>query len=289
MLTSCRSSFHIGWLIFAFGLVSGCGGGKYDWTEIVKGGDWQGEVTTVKDGGKPVSGTVVTKNAKGDVVEEIQYKDGFPDGTSRQWYDNGKPKSETEVAFDPQSKRTRYVGTSHTGCDNGTMKSESVSDKEGKAVGKQQTWTCSGKLLSVNTQPSGEYMQAQELQNGEVVVTETSNRLDPPQGQNGMFWEGEHKQFNNEGKPLLVETWANGQLNGPYEKWDYQGNPEQKGTYAAGKKVGTWVQYLNGFANEYDYDASRYMDPKYAGVFMQAAGIPPNVAQHYPVQDYNVD
>jgi ankyrin repeat protein len=169
------------------------------------------------------------------------------------------------------------------------MKSEAVSDKDGKAVGKQQTWTCSGKLLSVNTQPSGEYLQAGELKNGEVVVTEQGNRLAPPQGQNGMFWEGEHKQFTNEGKPLLVETWANGQLNGPYEKWDYQGNPEEKGTYAAGKKVGTWTRYLSGFGTEYDYDESHYMDPKYAGVFMQAAGIPPNVAQNNPLQDYQVD
>jgi antitoxin component YwqK of YwqJK toxin-antitoxin module len=289
MLTSCRSSFHIGWLIVAFGLLSGCGGGKYDSTEIVKGRDWQGEVTTVKDGGKPVTGTVVKKNAKGDVVEEVQYKDGFPTGKSRQWYDNGQLKYEAEVVYDPQFKRANQIGTAHWWCENGTMKSESVTDKDGKPVGKQQTWTCSGKLLSVNTQPSGEYMQAAELKNGDVVVTEQGNRLAPPQGQNGMFWEGEHKQFTNEGKPLLVETWANGQLNGPYEKWDYQGNPEEKGTYAAGKKVGTWTQYLSGFGTEYDYDESHYMDPKYAGVFMQAAGIPPNVAQNYPLQDYKVD
>jgi antitoxin component YwqK of YwqJK toxin-antitoxin module len=288
MRTSCRG-LHIGGLIVAFGFLGGCGGGTYDWNDVVQGRDWKGEVTTLKDGGKPVTGKVVKKNANGDAVEEVEYKDGFPSGMSRAWYDNGQLKSESEVVYDPQYKRRRQVGTSHTWCDNGTMKSESVSDKDGKAVGKQQAWTCSGKLLNLSTQPSGEYLVAQELENGDVVVTEQGNLIPPPEGKNGMFWVGEHKQFNSNGKPLLVENWVDGKLDGPYEKWDFQGNPEQKGTYAAGKKVGTWVRYLNGFGTEYDYDASHYMDPKYAGVFMQAAGIPPNVAQNYPLQDYKVD
>lgn len=289
MLTSCRRSFFIGWFIVAACALAGCGGGSYDVSEVVKGRDWQGEATTVKDGGKPVTGKVVTKNAKGDVVEETQYKDGFPTGTTRQWYDNGQLKYEAEVVYDPQFKRTKQIGTTHWWCENGTMKSESVADNDGNAVGKQQTWTCSGKLLTVNTQPEGEYMVAQELENGDVVVTEQGNRLAPPEGKNGMFWVGEHKQFNNQGKPLLVETWANGQLDGPYEKWDYNGNPEEKGTYKAGKKVGTWTRYLSGFATEYDYDADNYMNPQYAGVFMQAAGIQANAGTNTPLQDYKVD
>jgi antitoxin component YwqK of YwqJK toxin-antitoxin module len=291
MQTWHRGSFHVGWLIVTAGLLTGCGGGRYDSTEVVQGRDWQGEISTVKDGGKPITGTVVKKNAKGEVVGETQYKDGFPTGSVKAWYDNGKPKSESEVVYDEKAKRTHQVGTSRTWCENGTLQSESQSDAEGKAVGKYQTWTCSGKLLSMNTRPYGEHMSAQELENGEVVVTETGTTVAPPEGKNGMFWVGEHKRFNApDGKPLLVETWVNGQLDGPYETHDFVGDGGESGTYAAGKRVGLWVRTMNGGRLVTDYDPNNFANPQYTGPFMQAAGIDPSGGgATQPGRDYKVD
>jgi antitoxin component YwqK of YwqJK toxin-antitoxin module len=289
MLTSRRRSLQIGWFIVVAGLLIGCGSSTYDATEVVQGRDWKGEVTTVKDGGEPVTGTVVKKNAKGDVVEETQYKDGFPNGGVRTWYDNGQLKTEAEVAYDEQFKRTKNIGTSRSWCDNGTLKSESVSDEQGTAVGKQQTWNCSGKLLSLVTRPFGEQLTAQELENGDVVVTDQGTTRAAFTLDSGYQWDGVHKQFNMNGTPRLAENWVNGQLDGSYERWDTNGKPEESGTYAAGKKVGIWMRYLNGFGTAFDYDASHFVNPDYAGPFMQAAGIQPNVGNNTPLQDYKVD
>jgi len=292
MRESRRSSFHIGWLIVAAGLLSGCGGGTYDSTEIVKGRDWQGEVTTVKDGGKPLTGTVVTKNFKEDVIEETRYKDGFPDGVAKTWYDNGQLKSEAEAVYDEKAKRAHPIGTARAWCDNGTLKSESQADKDGKAIGQYKTWTCSGKLLSVTTYPYGEHVSAQELENGDVVVTQTGTTVAPPEGKSGgMFWVGEHKQFNNlDGKPVLVETWVNGQLDGPYERHDLVGDGGESGTYAAGKRVGLWTRTMNGGRIVTDYDPANFANPQYTGPFMQAAGIDPSGGgATQPGREYKVD
>ncbi len=289
MLTLRWGWFGSGFLTIAMAL-SGCGGSTYDATEIVQGRDFKGEVTIVKDGGKPVNGTVVKKNFKEAVIEEVHYKDGFPNGTSKSWYDNGQLKSEANLVYDPQSKYTRHLGTSRTWCENGTLKSESVADDEGKATGKQQQWSCSGKLLSLVTYPFGEQLTAQELENGDVVVTETGTTVaEGVDKQNQRHWDGAHKQFNSDGKPRVSEMWANGALNGPYERWDVNGNPEETGTYAAGKKIGTWTRYYNGYGTAFDYDESNFMNPEYAGVFMQAAGIQTRGGNNTPLQEYRVD
>lgn len=291
MLTSGRGSFHIGSLLVAAGLLTGCGGGQYDASEVSLGRDWQGEISTVKDGGKPLTGTVVKKNAKDQVIEEATYKDGYPSGPKKVWYDNGKLKSETELVYDEKAKRSHSVGATRAWCDNGTLQSETTSDQDGKATGQYKTWTCSGKLLNVVTYPYGEHISAQELENGDVVVTETGTTVAPPEGKSGMFWVGEHKRFNNaDGKPLLVETWVNGQLDGAYESHDYVGDGGESGRYAAGKRVGLWVRTMNGGRTVTDYDESNFTNPQYAGPFMQAAGIEASGgATTYTLRDYKVD
>jgi antitoxin component YwqK of YwqJK toxin-antitoxin module len=265
------------------GLVGGCGGGQVDQSQVVEGSILDGRPFTLRDGGKPVTGTVVAKNAQGKVVKEAQFKDGFPNGVQREWYDNGQLKSERTVEY--KNKALHQKGVAKVYCDNGQVKQDSETDSDGNPTGKQQTFTCSGKLLSLVTRPSGPAMTAVELQNGDVVV------IDEGVHPEGGGWEGEHKRYYNDGKPQLVETWAKGKLNGPYQAWDQAGVLTETGAYADGKKIGIWTTLNSGFEVVYDYDPTHFVDPKYAGAFMQAAGIQPTNgwAAKTPLREYKVD
>jgi antitoxin component YwqK of YwqJK toxin-antitoxin module len=43
--------------------------------------------------------------------------------------------------------------------------------------------------------------------------------------------------------------WANGVLDGEYERHDYMGRLEEKGTYTKGKKSGTWTDFTYGYTD----------------------------------------
>jgi antitoxin component YwqK of YwqJK toxin-antitoxin module len=263
--------------------LSGCGGGQIDAGQVVDGSILNGQPFTMRDGGKPVSGTVVVKNAQGKVVKESQFKDGFPSGTQREWYDNGQLKSERQVEYKNQA--LHQTGVAKMYCENGQVQQDSEADGDGNPTGKQQTWTCSGKLLSLVTRPYGPMMSAVELKNGDVVVTEQGTH---PQGGG---WDGEHKRFYPDGKPQFVENWVNGKRNGPFQAWDQDGVLAETGQYADGQKVGTWTTMNNGFEVVYDYDPGHFIDAKYVDAFMQAAGIQPasGWAAKAPLREFKVD
>jgi len=269
--------------IMLTGLVGGCGGGQIDQSQVVEGSILNGRPFTMREGGKPVSGTVVVKNAQGKVVKESQFKDGFPNGLQREWYDNGQLKSERTVEYKNQALHQK--GVAKTYCDNGQVQYDSESDSDGNPIGKQQNFTCSGKLLSLVTRPFGPAMSGVELENGDVVVIDEGVH---PQGGG---WEGEHKRYYNDGKPQIVETWKNGKLDGPYKAWDQKGTLTESGTYAAGTKVGLWETNNNGYQLFTDYDAANFVDPKYADAFMQAIGLQftNGWASKMPLKEFRVD
>src|SRR4030095_14114144 len=123
-----------------------------------------------------------------------------------------------------------------------------------------------------------------EMQNGEVYISEQGTRT-----ADGKL-VGVHKRFGGQAKRLLEENWANGVQDGPYKSWsNLDGSPEEEGTYSAGKKVGTWKRWLNGYEMVIDYDGSNFVNPQYAGAFMQAAGIPPRYGSNLPLQEYRTD
>ncbi len=266
--------------------LAGCGG-AIDSAEVNEGRYFRDEPTTFKEDGELVTGTVVRKNDKGDVVAETEYKDGFPNGVHKEWYDNGQLKTEiTRVYVGKGSAKTQ--GTARTWCENGTLQSETTSDETGVAVGKVQSWNCNGKLINMYTMPEGEFMQAAELENGEVVEIERGYRL-----KDGKF-DGLHKRFSNDvrhlGQPLLEETWVNGVQDGVYKTWSIlDGSPEEEGTYAAGKKIGIWKRWLNGYEMVIDHDVGNFVNPQYSGAFMQAAGIAPRYSYNLPLQEYRTD
>jgi len=267
-------------------LLAGCGG-TIDSTEVNQGRFFREEATTMKDGGEPVTGTVVKKNGEGDVIEETEYKDGFPHGVHREWYDNGQMKREMTEFYTGQG-RTRSEGTSRNWCENGQLKDESTSDENGVATGKVQSWTCSGKLLNMHTVPEGEFVNGSEDKDGNVVITQKGFRT-----KDGKF-VGLHQTFSTDlrflGRPLLEETWVDGALDGTYKTWSIvDGSPEQEGTYKAGKKIGTWKRWYNGHETVIDYDVGNFVNPQYAGAFMQAAGIVDRYSYNMPLQEYRTD
>ena len=267
-------------------LLAGCGG-TIDSTEVNEGRYFRDEPTKFKEDGELVTGTVVRKNDKGDVVEETEYKDGFPNGVHREWYDNGQMKREMTEFYTGQG-RARTQGTSRNWCENGQLKDETTSDENGVATGKVQSWTCSGKLLNMHTAPEGEFVNGQEDKDGNVVIVQKGNRT-----KDGKF-VGLHQTFSSDqrflGKPLLEETWVNGELDGPYKKWsNMDGSPEEEGTYKAGKKIGTWKRWYSGYETIIDYDIGNFVNPQYAGAFMQAAGIQDRYGSNMPLQEYRTD
>jgi hypothetical protein len=85
-------------------LVAACGKAEIDASQISTGNSVNKyaalvnkHAATMREGGAPVTGTVVTRNGNGQLVDETQYKDVRT--AIREWYDNGQLKPE----------RTRYV------------------------------------------------------------------------------------------------------------------------------------------------------------------------------------
>ena len=282
--TALARASRAGVLALSF-VVSGCGGGsgQHDAAEVADGNVTYGQPYTLRDGGKPVNGTVVHKNAAGKVVDETQFKDGFPSGTLREWYDNGQMKSERQVEYQGGGLHPR--GVARAWCENGTLQQETDYGSDGNVVGKEQTWTCTGKLLSLKTHPYGPVMSASELTSGEVVVIEEGVHPE------GGGWEGEHKRFYTNGKPQIVETYSGKKFNGPYKAWNQNGELVESGAYADGQKTGLWTKLDNGTQYTTDYDQSHFADVKYVDAFMQAAGIQPaqSWAAKSPLREFKVD
>src|SRR5262249_31117252 len=117
-------------------LIGGCGGGQIEANQVVEGSILNGRPFTMRDGGKPVSGTVIVKNAQGKVVKESQFKDGFPNGTQREWYDNGQLKVDRTVEYKNQALHQKGVAKVY--CENGQLQQDSEVDGDGNPTGKQQ-------------------------------------------------------------------------------------------------------------------------------------------------------
>lgn len=269
-------------------LCAGCGETQIEAGEVMEGSVLNGRPTTLREGGEPVTGTVVRKNAEGRIIESIDYRDGFPNGWKRVWYDNGQLRSELEVAFRDYGGSTGLVtiGTSRSWCENGTLSQENVYDDQGRPTGQHRTWTCRGELLTVTSYPSGEYRLASEYQDGGIWLIEEGVRDAESR------WEGAHTRYHQNGNRALVDHWKNGLLDGPYQEWDEAGSLVATGSYAAGQRIGTWRTVRSGFETIQDYDSANFVDPNYTGPFMQAAGIRPSTSgwvARLPLQDYAVD
>lgn len=252
-------------------LLAGCGRSEIQLSEITEARVLSNQPATFRDGGKPVTGTVVEKTEDGTVVRRSEYVDGFPSGRIEEWHPNGQKRSERVVAYVARGERDgglRSAGPSRTWCDNGTLQSESDAGQDGTPKGVWRTFTCSGEPLSEQTMPFGPVKRWTEVEgNPKPVLTEEGTIRE------GGGWEGVHKQYFTNGKPRLEERWAAGVLDGPYKTWKEDGEPFESGTYAAGNKVGTWVVNQGSRETTTEYDASLFVDPRYAQAFMTAAGI----------------
>ena len=124
--------------------LTACGGGEIQENEVRLGDVRSGTPTALRDGGEPVTGLVVRKGAGDKVLAETEYKDGFPEGVMREWYDGGQQKSELNVRLGttPRGQDLVDVGTRRSWCENGTLREERDYDADGNPQGTHKMWTC---------------------------------------------------------------------------------------------------------------------------------------------------
>jgi antitoxin component YwqK of YwqJK toxin-antitoxin module len=252
-------------------LLAACGGGEIDATQITEAGILRNRPATLRDGGDPVTGTVVEKAADGTVLKRTEYRDGFPSGRMEEWHPNGQKKSERVLAYvarGPQDGGLRPAGPSRSWCDNGTLQSESDAGPDGTPTGVWRTFTCAGEPLLEQIMPVGPVKRWTEVAgNPKTVLTEEGTTRE------GGGWDGVHKQYFPNGTPKLEERWVAGARDGPYRTWKEDGAALESGTYQAGSKIGTWIVNQGTREATTEYDASLFVDARYAQAFMTAAGI----------------
>ena len=285
-MTTVRGVLGVGFAsIAAATLLSGCGGGEYDVSEVTGGSDWRTPVVLV-DGGDPVTGKVTAKDANGLVLKETELVEGLTNGWRREWYADGKPKSEQKVRVEGegQAMHMQSIGPSRYWCENGTLRQENLYNEDGVAEGEIRSWSCTGKLLSSQEQPFGAVKHWTELDNGEVVLT---NEYTTSEKGN----EGVRKTYHLNGKPSAEENFKAGKLHGESKRWDENGELVESGMYADGKKVGLWKTGNMGYRQQTDFDAANFVQRDYVQPFMAAAGIQASGGGMYrnPIRQFQVD
>lgn len=252
--------------------LAACGSREIPVSEIRGERVLSAEPATLRESGKRVNGTVVNKTSGGKLLSSIEYRDGFPDGSIREWYPNGQLKIEREVRFVKHDTggRLQGVGRYRAWCENGTLQTENTFDKEGRAKGEHRSWNCDGTLLSLQTFPKGPVKRWRDLGNGEVVLVEEGLR-----GEDGQ-WQGEYRTWHANGQQASLETWRDGAREGLAQKWNEDGVLTEEGSYRAGQQIGVWSTYFpGGSLVQRDYDESNFVDAQYTQAFQQAAGISP--------------
>ncbi len=269
-------------------LLSACGGGPIDSTEVYEGSVLGQRPTTLRESGEPVTGIVVTTNADEIVTSEVDYVNGFPNGRMREWYDDGKEKTDRVVRYVDRGSNIggvlESVGADKSWCDNGTLRSDLPRDSEGKSIGTHQTWDCDGNLTSEAEMPEGPFRQWHVMQGGERILAEEGQRDGDGQ------LAGEHKLYNDKGEVVQSENWRDGKMHGEYERLNPDGSIYEAGHYENGEKAGTWMVSFGGDVYQvWDYDLANFTKQEYVSPFLQAAGIPETTEGGGIVGNYVVD
>ncbi len=261
--------------------------GEIDQADIYGGSVLDKQAATLREGGKPVNGTVVAKDANQRMTSETTYKDGFPNGLMREWYPNGQLKFEKEARYVDKGQfggGLEVIGVNKSWCENGTLRADQPGDSNGKPRGTHKNWTCDGKLLYEADMPAGKFKRWQETQDGEIFLSEEGKRVESG------FLDGEHKQYAPDGSLLLIENWKNEKQHGEYKKLHHNGSIAEQGKYDQGIKKGVWIVSHGNFNYQYwDYDPENFNKQDYVGPFLQAAGIEASGNQAQYLRDYQVD
>ncbi len=260
------------------------GGGETDAQEVPLGDVRAARPAPLRDGGEPVTGTVVKRGADGRVLSRTDYVDGLPAGRLEEWYESGQQKTERTVKLErrPAGAVLVSVGRDRRWCENGTLERDGEYDADAAPIGAHREWTCSGKPLGEAEHPAGEFKRWQELASGETTLIEEGTRAE------GGGLEGVHRTFFPDARPRVVESWKDGQLDGTYEKYLADGTLAESGRYEAGRRVGEWRERLGRDEILWDYDPDNFNAPEVAGPFMQAAGIDPD-EQYGRLVEFQVD
>lgn len=275
-------------LITLLAALTACGKTEIDSSAIHAGNVLGKRAATLRDGGEPVTGVVVTLDSKGQRINETEYKDGFPLGRMSEWYPDGKPKLERDVRFIDRGQNgggLETIGAHKAWCENGTLRIDQPHAADGKPTGEHKNWNCAGQLLMQASMPAGKYRRWVEVAGGEPLLAEEGTRIE-----SGHF-DGEHRMYGPDGQITLIETWKDKVQHGAYKSLRADGSIAKEGRYENGKMVGLWKEsHGNSVYTYWDYDAANFTKQEYAAAFMQAAGIEMDTRPFLqPLRDFKVD
>ncbi|WP_313086155.1 ankyrin repeat domain-containing protein [Pseudomonas sp.] len=209
--------------------MAGCNS-EYDIREVNTNTDEKDRVVhTVK--GERISGSIVTKDSKGEITSKAEVKDGFLHGASFKNID-GKPfiKSSFNNGF--------LTGTYEKFCDDGSheVKRQIVSWPDSYS---EETYSCNTGFQLTKTQ------KANAKKVGEQIVWADFDGKQVLQSKLNFNNEGQHDGknlwFDRDGKLLKSADYKNGVLDGEYVEYEENtGNIEGKGIYKDGNKFGLW-------------------------------------------------
>ena len=201
------------------------------------------------------------------VYYEVNSQTGFT-GTSTSYYGNGQLKSKSSYKQGYQS------GSFETYYENGKLESKGEINKDGSMYGDYENYHENGQLETKGTFKEdgsslidGEYVtyhengtpsQTWKIQDGEMVGN-LDYYFDNGQLEqrivfkNGVRQEGPFEIFNRDGEPVQRGTTKNGEIHGTYEKY-INGKLNEIWTYVEGEVDGPYKKfYSNGETQETGY------------------------------------
>ena len=181
------------------------------------------------DSDTPYTGNSFTLWKNGQKRDEVNYKDGKPDGLTTGWYENGQKKIEANY------KDGRLDGVIANWYENGQKKSEQ-NYKKGKLNGNMTAWHENGKKML-----DGNYKEG--IQNG-LMITWHNNGSKMSEGnfKNGIKEGLFTRWYENQQKKDIV-NFKYGKPQGLQLNWYRNGQKKSEVNYEKGKKEGPFTEW----------------------------------------------
>lgn len=286
-------------MILALGLLAGCA--KEHEISLPKDGRASNEISRINNSsevkpylveGKPFSGVVVAR--RGDqVVFRAEMQDGRKHGVVEWFYDDGKPRSRDEVAWD--EGRLRNTGDSEAWCENG--KRRSLTEYSSKGTPElRQAWDCeTGKLVAETRYddegkqdgeaskwaPDGTLVEQASWKAGAVDGDQKTWTTNGTLVEHARYREGKRQglqeTWHANGKPATRGEYADDKPVGRHEAWTEDGRLVEAGSYAAnGEKTGLWLEQAGSDSVRVQYGPGGFVPAELLSAYVTALWTRPN-------------